>query len=62
MEIPTNTDGIKLTLEQQFKLTTLKQQVHDLTLEQAQEYLVECFRQMMIKDNLTKKMFKDFYL
>ncbi|MDJ0692455.1 MAG: NblA/ycf18 family protein [Xenococcaceae cyanobacterium MO_188.B32] len=36
----------QLTLEQQFKLRILSQQVQELTHSQAQEYLIEMFRQM----------------
>jgi hypothetical protein len=48
-----------LSLEQQFKLQILKDQVRSLTQEQAQEYLVEVFRQMMVKDNLMKHLLKN---
>ncbi|WP_017295016.1 NblA/ycf18 family protein [Geminocystis herdmanii] len=54
METPT-----KLSLEQQFKLEVLKDQVKKLSQEQAQEYLIEVFRQMMVKDNLMKQLFKN---
>lgn len=49
----------KLSLEQQFKLQVLKDQVQELSLEQAQEYLLEVFRQMMVKDNLMKQLLKN---
>jgi hypothetical protein len=49
----------KLSLEQQFKLEVLKDQVKKLSQEQAQEYLIEVFRQMMVKDNLMKQLFKN---
>ena len=48
-----------LSLEQQFKLKVLQEQVEGLTKEQAQEYLLEMFRQMMIKDNLVKHLLKN---
>ncbi len=48
----------KLSMEQQFKLKVLQEQVRDLTKEQAQEYLLEMFRQMMVKDNLMKQLMK----
>ena len=48
-----------LSLEQQFKLQILKEQVKNLTQEQAQEYLIEVFRQMMVKDNLMKQIIKN---
>ncbi len=40
----------QLTIEQQFKLKVLKEQVKTLNLEQAQNYLVELLTQSMIKD------------
>ena len=49
----------QLTLEQQFKLRILTQQVQQLTHSQAQEYLIELFRQMMVKDNLVKHLLKN---
>jgi hypothetical protein len=54
METPAN-----LTLEQQFKLQVLKEEVKNLSQQQAQEYLIELFRQMMVKDNLFKHLFKN---
>ena len=53
-----NSSG-QLSLEQQFKLKVLQEQVEGLTKEQAQEYLLEMFRQMMIKDNLVKHLLKN---
>ena len=49
----------QLTLEQQFKLKVLQEQVATLSKEQAQEYLLEMFRQMMVKDNLVKHLMKN---
>ncbi len=49
----------QLSLEQQFKLKVLHEQVQDLSKEQAQEYLMEMFRQMMVKDNLVKHLIKN---
>ena len=49
----------QLSLEQQFKLKVLQEQVADLSKEQAQEYLLEMFRQMMVKDNLVKQLLKN---
>ena len=48
-----------LSMEQQFKLKVLKDQVQDLSLEQAQDYVVEVMRQMMVKDNLVKHLLKN---
>ena len=48
-----------LSLEQKFKLQVLQEQVKKLTREQAQEFLIELFRQMMVKDNLVKQLLKN---
>ncbi|BAY74616.1 phycobilisome degradation protein NblA [Nostoc linckia NIES-25] len=53
MEFP-----IELTLEQQFRLQNLKAQVENLSQEEAQEFLLEVLRQMMVKDNLVKHLLK----
>ena len=49
---------ISLTVEQQFTLRVLTQQVKSLNQEQAQEYLLEVLRQMMVKDNVVKQLMK----
>ncbi|BDA74796.1 phycobilisome degradation protein NblA [Rivularia sp. IAM M-261] len=48
----------ELTLEQQFRLQTLKDQVQTLSQQEAQEFLMEVLRQMMVKDNLVKRLLK----
>ena len=48
-----------LTLEQQFQLQVLKEQVRNLSHEDAQKYVVEMMRQMMVKDNLVKHLLKN---
>ncbi|MGL4503187.1 NblA/ycf18 family protein [Planktothrix paucivesiculata] len=54
METPAN-----LSLEQQFKLQILREQVKNLNLEQAQDYLLELLRQSMVKDNLLRQWIKN---
>jgi len=49
----------QLSLEQRFKLKVLQEQVSDLSKEEAQKYLLEMFRQMMVKDNLVKNLLKN---
>jgi len=44
----------QLTMEQEFKLATIKRNVDILTLEEAREYIIELVRQGMIKDDLIK--------
>lgn len=48
-----------LTIEQQFQLQILKKDIENMNLDQAKEYLLEAFRQMMVKDNLVKDLFKN---
>jgi pimeloyl-CoA synthetase len=45
-------------MEQQFKLQVLTQQVEQLSREEAQKYLLELLRQMMVKDNVVKELLK----
>ena len=49
------TSGLKL--EQQLELRIFQEKIKNLTREQTQEFLVELFRQMMLKDNLIKTLF-----
>lgn len=48
-----------LSLEQQFKLKIYQDQVKALSQEQAQQYLLEVLRQMMVKENLLKHLLKN---
>ena len=52
----------KLSIEQEFKLEVLKKDIESMSLEQTKGYLVEAFRQMMVKDNLCRDLFKNCYL
>ncbi|MBD2325617.1 NblA/ycf18 family protein [Alkalinema sp. FACHB-956] len=42
--------SIELTLEQQFNLRSFATLVRDMSREQAQEFLVNLYEQMLIKD------------
>lgn len=53
MDIPT-----ELTIEQQFRLQTLREQVKTLSREEAQKFLLEVLQQMMVKDNMVKHLLK----
>ncbi len=52
---------LELSLEQQFALRKYEKQVTDLSQDQAQEFLVEAFRQLMIKDNAIRSLMKSGY-
>lgn len=47
---------MELSLEQKFRLENLKKQVTQLSQEEAQVYLLEVLRQMMVKDNMLKHL------
>ena len=48
-----------LSMEQQFKLQVLREEVKRLSQDQAQEYLLEVMRQNMVKENLFKHWMKN---
>jgi hypothetical protein len=47
-----------LSLEQQFSIRSFEHQVRDMTREQAQEFLVNLYRQMMLQENSYKTLLK----
>jgi Phycobilisome degradation protein nblA len=49
---------LQLSLEQQFSLQKYQTQVTELSQSQAQEFLIEAFRQLMIKDNAIRSLMK----
>jgi hypothetical protein len=51
-------EPVQLTMEQQFKLAVIRQNVDSLTLEQAKEHIIELATQSMIKDDLIKNWMK----
>ncbi|MGD1908750.1 MAG: NblA/ycf18 family protein [Leptolyngbyaceae cyanobacterium] len=53
MDMPT-----ELSLEQQFNLTVYDKQIAGLSAEQAQDYLRELLRQLMLKDNVISYLLK----
>lgn len=55
MDMPTTS----LSMEQQFKLQVLREEVKRLSQDQAQEYLLEVMRQSMVKENLFKYWMKN---
>jgi hypothetical protein len=50
---------LDLTLEQQFNLKLYESQVRDLSGEQAQQFLLEVMRQLMIKENVIRHLMKE---
>ena len=49
----------KLTLEQEFKLTTYKKKIEQLSNKYLKKHLIELLKLMMIKDNLIKYFIKN---
>jgi Phycobilisome degradation protein nblA len=49
---------MELSLEQKFNLKMYESQVKGLSQEQAQSFLLELMRQMMVKENVIKHLIK----
>jgi Phycobilisome degradation protein nblA len=47
-----------LSLEQQFNIRSFEHQVRDMSREQAQEFLVNLYRQMVLQENSYKTLLK----
>jgi hypothetical protein len=45
-------------MEQQFNMKVYEDQVKNLSAEQAQDFLLEIMRQLMIKDNVIRHLIK----
>jgi Phycobilisome degradation protein nblA len=48
----------ELSLEQQFSLCSFKTQVNDMSREQAQEFLVKLYEQMMLRETMYRHFLK----
>jgi Phycobilisome degradation protein nblA len=53
-----NVSKLELNLEQEFALMQYERQVTSLGQTQAQELLIEAFRQLMVKDNVIRALMK----
>lgn len=49
---------IELSLEQQFSLCSFKTQVNQMSHEQAQEFLVKLYEQMMLRETMYRHFLK----
>ncbi len=47
-----------LSLEQQFNIRSFEHQVRDMSREQAQEFLVNLYRQMLLQENSYRTLLK----
>jgi Phycobilisome degradation protein nblA len=53
-----NLSALELSLEQQFSLVKYQEQVTHLSQDQAQEFLLEVLRQLMVKDNAIRSLIR----
>lgn len=49
---------IELSLEQKFSIRSFETQVQKMSREQAQEFLVKLYEQMVIRENMYKEFLK----
>lgn len=49
---------MKLSLEQQFSIRSFQTQVDQMSREQAQDFLVKLYEQMMVRENMYKEFIK----
>jgi hypothetical protein len=49
---------IEFSLEQQFNLRSFQTQVQSMSREQAQEFLIQLYEQMMMRENMYKEFIK----
>lgn len=48
----------KLSLEQQFSIRSFRIQVKEMSREQAQDLLIELYKQMIVKENMYNALLK----
>ncbi len=51
-------EPINLSLEQQFSIRSFQTQVQQMSREQAQDFLVKLYEQMMMRENMYKEFLK----
>lgn len=51
-------EPIELSLEQQFSIRSFESQVKHMSREQAQDFLVQLYEQMLVKENMYKHFLK----
>jgi hypothetical protein len=52
-------DSVQLSLEQQFQLRSFMTQVKGMSREQAQEFLVRLYEQMIVRETIYKEILKN---
>lgn len=51
-------ESVNLSLEQQFNLRSFETQVQKMSHEQAQEFLIKLYEQMIVRENMYKEFLK----
>lgn len=51
-------ESSSLSLEQQFNLSSFRMQVNQMSREQAQEFLVNLYEQMLVRENMYQHFLK----
>lgn len=51
-------ESMKLSLEQQFNIRSFETQVARMSREQAQEFLLKLYEQMILRENMYKEFIK----
>jgi len=51
-------EPVQLTLEQQFSVRSFESQVANMSREQAQDFLVKLYEQMIVRENMYKEFIK----
>lgn len=57
-EESTMSQPVELSLEQQFNIRSFETQVQRMSREQAQDFLVKLYEQMMVRENMYKEFIK----
>ena len=50
--------SVELSLEQKFSIRSFETQVKNMSHQQAQEFLVELYEQMLLRDNMYQEFIK----
>jgi hypothetical protein len=58
LEFTAMSQPVELTLEQQFSIRSFEAQVRQMSREQAQDFLVELYEQMMMRENMYRHFLK----
>ena len=53
-----NQQPVELSLEQQFSIRSFETQVQKMSREQAQEFLIKLYEQMVMRENMYKHFLK----